>query len=211
MTTATNSVKQTQKQSPKQELIKQNLLFIHGFNSSPLSFKAEQTKAYMQVNFPQLKVICPQLNCDPFKAVSQLEEIIKQSPANEWLLIGSSLGGFFATYLANKFNIKATLINPAVRPYELSEQISGEQFNPYTQESYSVSKAQIESLKNLETDLKNKNNFFIMAQTGDEVLDYQKAVQFYQGCKMHIEEGGDHSFINFPDALPMISKFLNIR
>lgn len=194
-----------------------NVLYIHGFNSSPLSIKAEQTKAFLIANHPEINFHCPQLANSPRVVISQLEKIIEQgSTSSTWLFIGSSLGGYFASYLADKYQTLAVLVNPAIKPYELLVDYLGEQINPYTGMSYQVTKAHVAELKALEPrapkcDSAQKNNYLVMVQTGDEVLDYQQAVEKYQHCRLIVEQGGDHSFIGFADKLPIIADFLQLN
>lgn len=196
--------------------MKKNILYIHGFNSSPLSLKAEQTRKYVDENFPEVGFLCPQLATTPANAIAQLEQLIeKHNPNTQWYLIGSSLGGYFARYLATKYNCLAVLVNPAIRPYELLHDYMGEQVNPYTEEVYQVTEDHIQQLKALEQtaptrDCKEKNNYLVMVQMGDEVLNYRQAVEQYQHCRLIIQEDGDHSFINFDKCLPSISDFFNL-
>ena len=117
---------------------KQKILVIHGFNSSPKSLKAELTKAYIADNFVDIEVICPQLASTPSAAIIQLCQIIDAEPEVDWYLTGSSLGGYFATYLVDKYQIPAVLINPAVKPFELLVDYIGEQTNLHTGETYQV-------------------------------------------------------------------------
>ena len=187
-----------------------NLLYIHGFNSSPQSMKAEQTREYIAKNHPEVKFYCPQIISSPSAAIKQLEDIIALEPIDSWYIVGSSLGGFFATYFAEKYQIKVVLINPAVKPFDLMADILGEQVNPYTQERYQVLEQHIDELKALEQENISKNNYLVMVQTGDEVLDYQQAVEKYRHCELIIEQGGDHSFINYENALPNIALFFNL-
>lgn len=196
--------------------MKKNILHIHGFNSSPLSLKAEQTRIYMAKNFPSVGFYCPQLATTPAKVISQLEQLIETHGANtQWCLIGSSLGGYFASYLARKYHCLAVLVNPAITPYELLQDYIGEQVNPYTEEVYQVTEEHMNQLKTLEQtapaiDCNEKNNYLVMVQTGDEVLNYQQAVEKYQYCRLIVQEGGDHSFINFDNCLPTISDFFQL-
>ena len=143
--------------------------------------------------------------------IAQLEGIIKQAPNSTWLIIGSSLGGYFATFLAEKYQLQAALINPAVKPFDLMQDYLGEQVNPYTQERYSIAAKHIVELKMLEQNNISKNNYLVMVQTGDEVLDYQQAVEKYRHCQLVIEQGGDHSFINYETILPNIALFFNLQ
>jgi len=195
--------------------MKKNILYIHGFNSSPLSIKAEQTRRYLAEHFPDVGYYCPQLATTPAEAINQLEQVIEQEPHSAWYLIGSSLGGYFSNYLAEKFNCLAVLVNPAIKPYELLHDYIGEQVNPYTDEVYQVTEEHIGQLKLIEQtepsiDCQQKNNYLVMVQTGDEVLNYQQAVEKYQHCRLIVQEGGDHSFINFNQCLPVISDFFQL-
>lgn len=189
-----------------------NILYLHGFNSSPQSMKAQLTKHYFNEHFPEVSFFSPQLTSSPTAVIEQLTTLIESKSAREniWYFIGSSLGGYFSTYLSEKYQGKAVLINPAVKPFELLVDYLGEQTNPYTQEVYYIEKHFIESLKSLEQQFISKNNYLVMVQTGDEVLDYQKAVDKYCDCQIIVQQGGDHSFIDYSKVLPKIAMFFNL-
>jgi len=187
-----------------------NMLYIHGFNSSPQSMKAQVTRNFFAENYPEINFHCPQIASSPHSAMAELEAIIALAPCATWLLIGSSLGGYFATYLAEKYHAKAVLINPAVKPFELMKDYLGEQVNPYTHECYQVKEQHIVELKVLEQENISNNNYLVMVQTGDEVLDYQQAVEKYRQCQLAIVQGGDHSFIDYENTLPNIALFFNL-
>ena len=201
--------------------MQKNILYIHGFNSSSYSLKAEQTRRYFHENFPEVNFVCPQLATSPNAAISQLEHILRAKSidftSNEtWFLIGSSLGGYFAHYLANKFQLLAVLINPAIKPFTLLKDYIGEQKNTYTNTVYQVTEQHMIDLKAIEQsapsfDDEQKNNYLVMVQTGDEVLDYQQAVGKFQHCRLIVEQGGDHSFIDFDEKLPIIADFLQLQ
>lgn len=194
--------------------MQKNILYIHGFNSSPLSFKAVQTRQYFKKNYPEINFFCPQLATSPNEAILQLDHILESSTSSElWCLIGSSLGGYFANYLSNKYQLPAVLINPAIKPFTLLEEYIGEQKNIYTNVIYQVTEQHMIDLKNLEQSAPNfedeqKNNYLVMVQTGDEVLDYQQAVDKFKYCRLIVEQGGDHSFVDFDEKLPVIADFL---
>jgi len=195
--------------------MQKNILYIHGFNSSPLSIKAEQTRQYFQQHFPSINFFCPQLATSTNEAILQLESIIEDSKKAIWFLMGSSLGGYFATYLANKYQVPAVLINPAIKPFDLLEDYIGEQTNPYTNVVYQVTKQHMLDLQAIEQSAPSienaqKNNYLVMVQTGDEVLDYQQAVEKFQHCRLIVEEGGDHSFIGFDEKLPIVADFFQL-
>jgi len=189
-----------------------NILYLHGFNSSPQSIKTQQTEAYFSKKFPCVIFHCPQLASSPDGVIKQLEGLIESSnkEVDQWFFMGSSLGGYFSTYLAEKYQGKAVLINPAVKPYELMKDYLGEQTNPYTGEVYQVERHFIASLKSLEQKLISKNNYLVMVQTGDEVLDYQQATEKYDNCELIVQSGGDHSFIDYSKMLPKIAMFFNL-
>jgi len=197
--------------------MQKKILYIHGFNSSPLSIKAEQTRQYLCKHFPQVHFYCPQLASNPKEAINQLEHIIQSYQTNtSWYLMGSSLGGYFASYLSEKYNYPSVLINPAIKPFELLKDYLGEQVNPYTGEVYQVTRDHMIELKAIEPkspsfDMQKKNNYLVMVQTDDEVLNYQQAVEKYQHCRLVIEQGGDHSFVDFEQHLPTIADFFQLN
>ena len=188
-----------------------NILYLHGFNSSPQSLKAQQTQQYFAKHYPKITVITPQLLTSPNWAKAQLDEIITSDEKAQWLVMGSSLGGYFATYLAEKYSLSAVLINPAVKPYQLLNDYLGEQINPYTQEVYQFTENFISDLKALEQNqLDDKNNYLVMVQTADEVLNYQQALEKYKNKELLIQQGGDHSFIDYDKMLPKIADFFKL-
>jgi len=195
--------------------MQKNILYIHGFNSSPLSVKAEQTRQYFLKNSPLVNFYCPQLASNPKEAIDQLEHIIQSSQTDSaWYLMGSSLGGYFASHLSEKYNFPCVLVNPAIKPFELLEEYLGEQVNPYTEEVYQVTREHMIALKAIEPKppsfhMQQKNNYLVMVQTDDEVLNYQQAAEKYQHCRLVVEQGGDHSFVDFEQHLPAIADFFN--
>ncbi|NNE36876.1 MAG: esterase YqiA [Gammaproteobacteria bacterium] len=189
------------------------LLYIHGFLSSPQSVKAVQMKNWLEMHRPDITFTCPFLTPYPDETRSTLENIIEHSlsgPDGIAYVMGSSLGGFWATWLVEKYNIKAVLINPAVKLTLFNEGYINEPLKNYhTDDMYRLTEPDIDEFHrlNLET-ISRPENYFIMLQTGDEVLDYQLAVKKYAGSKLLVEEGGDHSFINFESKIPQAVEFL---
>lgn len=189
----------------------ERVLYLHGFNSSPESSKARSLVHYCRERFPRREVIVPQLSHDPAKAVAMMEGIMRgKRPA---LLVGSSLGGYYATYLVDKFaaqlpQMKAALINPAVSPWRtLSREFLGWHRNPYTGEEYELLPRHVDVLRTLEVERVSPERFLLLAQTGDEVLDYGLAVAKYAGARMIVQDGGNHAFDNFEAVLPDIFAF----
>ena len=99
------------------------ILYLHGFNSSPKSEKANETLAYFQAHHPDILVLVPQLSVYPLEAIEQIKTLVAEHQANLAGVIGSSLGGYLATWVAETYGIKAVLINPAVKPFELEDMV----------------------------------------------------------------------------------------
>jgi predicted esterase YcpF (UPF0227 family) len=173
--------------------------------------KSQLTKQYLIEHNVDIQFHCPQILSSPKTAIAQLENIIASAPNQQWCIIGSSLGGYFATYLSEKYQLKAVLINPAVKPYELFVDYLGIQKNPYTEEVYHVTEQHMIDLECLLEEKIAKKHYMVMVQTGDEVLDYQQAVEKYQNCQLIVQQGGDHSFINYDDMLPAMMEFLDLQ
>ncbi|CAH8198909.1 esterase YqiA [Vibrio aestuarianus] len=187
------------------------LLYIHGFNSSPLSHKAQVMLNYCNEYRPDIKVVVPKLPSFPAQAAEHLLDIVEQYQEHYQIaLVGSSLGGYLSIWLNHLFDFRAVLINPAIKPYELLADFLGEQVNPYTQERYVLQAKHIEELKALEVSINNVNSLWLLQQMGDEVLDYRQAVNKLVGSKQTVELGGDHSFVNFERYPQQIIDFLKL-
>ena len=188
------------------------LLYIHGFNSSPLSHKANVMKQYCEQSRPDIKVVVPKLPCFPHQASELLLDIIQQHQNDYRIgLVGSSLGGYLSMWLNHKFGFKAVVVNPAVKPYELLADYLGEQVNPYTNERYVLTEAHIDELKALDTPVITQvSDFWLLQQEGDEVLDYRQAVSKFTGAKQTVEANGDHSFVGFERYPEQIVQFLQL-
>jgi len=188
------------------------LLYLHGFLSSPASAKAQQARDYCQSRGLELDV--PLINQPPTAAIEALRSRLSEGLARhgDAALIGSSLGGYYATYLAQAFDLPAALVNPAVYPYRLLQDYLGEQRNIYSGEVQQVTAEQVKELRAIEVEtLRQPENFLVMLQTGDETLDYREAPAKYAGAQLEITQGGDHSFQGFERQLPRILDFLLSR
>jgi len=156
-----------------------SLIYIHGFNSSPESTKAKIIGGALdQLDIDSDHYLVPSLAYEPEQAISELTDDIETLLARneEVYLIGSSLGGYYATYLAEKYQLKAVLVNPAVKPYELLMDYLGLNKNIYTGEEYEISEAHMEQLKALDVlETKHAENYLLLVQTDDETLDYHQA------------------------------------
>lgn len=185
------------------------LIYLHGFNSSPQSKKAIQTQQWLQLNSPQIKFCCPQLSPYANQAMDRLRTLIEEYLPRPVYLIGSSMGGFFATCLAEQYNLRAVLINPAVNPGAGLHHWLGKNTNYHTGQHWIFEPEHIEEYLRLDPlRIECIENYKLLLQTGDEVLDYRNAQQRYIGCQMVIEENGNHSFVNYQQHLDANYQFL---
>lgn len=184
-----------------------SLLYIHGFNSSPQSLKATVTGRWLARHYPGVNFLCPPLSLFPQSAVASLESILAERD-DEMYLVGSSMGGFYATWLAQRYACKAVLINPAVAPWRGKDYLLGEQINYHTGERCMFEERHLEALRAFDVPyLEHPQRIRVLLQTGDEVLDYRLALEKYRACEPLVERGGDHSFQNFERHLPAIMDF----
>lgn len=185
----------------------QDILYIHGFLSSPQSAKAQVMQAWA-ARHPGVRVQVPALPVDPCAALEQLEGIVRTS-ATPPGLIGSSLGGFYANILAARHGLRAVLLNPAVHPHQLLRAYVGMQENHHTGVASEVKPEHFDFLERIEVKPPHPERLRVLLETGDETLDYRLAVRFYDGCGLDITEGGSHAYEGFADRLPGIIAFLN--
>ena len=183
------------------------LIYIHGFNSSSQSGKAREMADWVAARGLAEAYVCPDLPDRPAQAIALLEDLIARSSGRA-KLIGSSLGGFYATYLAEKHDLKAVLVNPCVGCHEkLAEYLGQPQKNWHSGAEYVFSADHLADLQPLAVPALRKPNYFLLVEQGDEVLDYREAVDFFAGCRQEVLAGGDHGFTRFTEYLPAILEF----
>jgi len=193
------------------------LIYLHGFNSSPDSFKARALRQHiyekLAVNDDLEHLLeIPEIPPVPTDAIEMLIRRVETAQENHVVaLAGSSLGGFYATWLAERYGVKAVLINPAVKPHNLLRKYLGENVNYYTSEHWMLDETHIEQLQDLDIEhISKPDRYLLMLQTGDEALDYRLALEKYSGCPSIIEEGGNHSFVGFENHIDRILDFCDI-
>lgn len=187
-----------------------SLVYIHGFLSSPLSAKAEITRKWLSRFHPEIQFYCPQLPPYPNTTRDILENLIEQLLPGPVYLVGSSLGGFWASWLVEKYNLPAVLINPAVDPQNFMPNYMGIDLKSYhTDDTYYLQSHHIDEILAANLPVTRCDNYWLLVQTGDETLDYRDAVKKYAHCKQTIEKGGDHSFQGFENYLPEINQWFN--
>jgi uncharacterized protein len=185
------------------------LIYIHGFLSSPLSHKAQQVQTWLAQHRPDVAYYCPQLPPYPAETQQILQALVESLLPQPVYLMGSSLGGYWATWLAEHYDLPAVLINPSVAPYEFMPAYLEVDLKSYhTDDSYRLTARHIADMRAANVPVQRPNNYWLLAQTGDEVLDYRAAVAKYQNCKQTIESGGDHAFIGFAAHLPDLLSWL---
>lgn len=173
------------------------LIYIHGFNSSAQSFKAGMLRAAMARRGCAHCYACPELSHRPSAAMAQLQTLLAAHDPHLVTLVGSSLGGFYATWLAEHCGVRAVLVNPAVRPYDLLASQLGPQTNLYTAAPYELTPAHLAELRALEVGHITPARYVLITAAGDEVLDYRDGVRRYAGCEQVVVSGGDHGFSEF--------------
>jgi len=183
------------------------IVYIHGFNSSPQSSKARLLHNRLAALGRVAEFVAPALPVSPHAAASLLRGIVSDYPAAS--LIGSSLGGFYATWLAERLALRAVLVNPAVRPYELLDGHIGPQKNYHTGEEYDFTMRHVAELRALEVEAITPERYLLLVGTADEVLDYRDAVARYRGCRQIVVSGGNHSLDNFGDYLDAAIAFFD--
>ena len=188
------------------------VIYIHGFGGSGKGVKASLFREHFKQK--GVKFLAPSLSYTPTLAVSTLEEIIQNCNNNNIKLIGSSLGGFYAIYLANKYNLKAVLINPSTNPMQTLGKIVKEQnqraLNFFDLSYFDFNLNHIYMLKNYYTKDIKKELFLLMLQKDDDVIDYTIAKDKFSGAKMIIDSGGGHSFENIQTYFNQIDEFLGV-
>ncbi|AMB81351.1 MULTISPECIES: YqiA/YcfP family alpha/beta fold hydrolase [Pseudomonas] len=186
-----------------------SILYIHGFNSAPESKKATQLISVMQGMGLGDQLRVPALHHHPREAMAQLTAAI--SEMDRPLLVGSSLGGYYATWLAEQHGLKALLVNPAVSPHRMFDGYLGTQTNLYSGETWELTLDHVQALAELEVAApQDPQRYQVWLQTGDETLDYRNAEKYYKACVLRIQAGGDHSYQGFAQQLPALLNFAGI-
>ena len=186
------------------------LIYLHGFNSSPASHKAMLLQAHMASLGLAQHYVCPALPHRPEEAVRAIETEIRRHDRRRVTLLGSSLGGFYATYFAEKYSLRAVLIQPAIYPHIGLETLLGPQQNLHSGERYELTRVHLEGWRALALERVDPERYLLLLETGDEVLDWRQAARRYEGARTVIRDGGDHTLQSFPEHLDRILAFAGI-
>lgn len=188
-----------------------HLLYLHGFRSSPRSFKARVVQQRMEAAGRAGDLICPQLPPSPKAAMNLVLTLVERYSAkgdNALAIVGSSLGGFYATWLAERFGCRAALINPAVDPLKDLDKHVGITTEWHTGEPFEFKREYIDELAALKVGtITRPERYFLLAATGDEVLDYRDMVAHYAGAHQHVIQGSDHAVSEFEQYVDEVLAF----
>ncbi|MCU4413055.1 alpha/beta fold hydrolase [Acinetobacter sp. WU_MDCI_Axc73] len=189
-----------------------NLVYLHGFQSSPFSLKGQQLKHYCQIQCPEIRVHLPDLNLPPLIAIDMIQQLIEE--LDQVAFVGSSFGGFYATQLVAKYAVPAVLINPAVRPWHLFRDLFGIDQIPYwVGERWTLTEQHLNQLEQMVIPNANTaEKILVLLQQGDETLDYRDAQRYYSqpshSSLILSDARGNHAMDDFEQKIPLILEFL---
>lgn len=188
------------------------ILYLHGFRSSPASFKSRLMAQAMAERGRQADWCCPQLPASPKAAAElahqQARRLLDGLPAHHLTVVGSSLGGYYATWLAEQLGCRAVLLNPAVHAArDLATQV-GEHTMYHSAAPFVFLPEYVQELQALDVPrLTQPQRYFLVAATGDEVLDWREMRDRFEGCRQRIIDGSDHGLSDFAHWMPEVLEF----
>jgi predicted esterase YcpF (UPF0227 family) len=187
------------------------ILYLHGFRSSPHSFKARLIGDRLRSLGRGAEYVCPQLPASPREAMALASDLAGKFPAGEVTLIGSSLGGYYATWLAEQVGCRAVLLNPAVKPPRDLEKYVGVTTMFHSDERFEFKRDYIDELKAFDVQqITRPERYFLLAAKGDEVLDWREMVAHYPGAQQCVIEGSDHGISDFDQYLDQVLAYCGI-
>jgi hypothetical protein len=190
-----------------------HLLYLHGFRSSPKSTKARMVAARVSERHPDVTWWCPQLPPSPRMAMRMLMEGTASWPKGRMGVIGSSLGGFYATCVAQALACRAVVLNPAVDPARDLAKYIGEQTAWHDPaEHFYFAPEYVDELRALDPGaIREPAKFFAVIAKGDEVLDWREMTSRYSGCRIELLEGSDHALCDFNEHIDAVFEFLGLE
>ncbi|MGA9395409.1 MAG: YqiA/YcfP family alpha/beta fold hydrolase [Azonexus sp.] len=181
------------------------IIYLHGFCSSPASLKSRLLGEYMAGRGLADRFVCPQLSTVPDEAIADIGALIEAADGPV-TLVGSSLGGHYANHLAEKYGLNTVLINPAVVKFLDAALFIGDHTNFHSGEHFTFTAAHAAQLA-AQVSQPTPGRYWLLSETGDEVLDWRQAAEFYAGNRQTVLQGGDHSFTRFAEFMPQILEF----
>ena len=187
------------------------ILYLHGFRSSPSSMKARLMAERMAALGRSAEFICPQLPASPKLAMELALSLIAGVPAEQLSIVGSSLGGYYATWLAERIGCRAVLLNPAIVPLQDLDQHVGVTTQYHSDQPFEFKREYIDELRELAVNpITRPGRYFLIAATGDEVLDYRDMVAHYADARQIVIDGSDHGISEFADYLAPVLEFCGV-
>ena len=189
------------------------LVYLHGFNSSPQSVKGRKLSAAAAALDDPPRVHVPALHDRPALAMRDVRVWIDANVGefSELTFVGSSLGGFYATWLAEHYGARAVVINPSVRPTSSLAAHLGPQRNLHTGEAWELTPAHFAELEALAIpSLTRMDRYFLLMRSGDELIDWREAVARYAGAWQYVAGGGNHGWEDIDDEIPSVLRFAGV-
>lgn len=188
------------------------ILYLHGFRSSPSSYKATVVAARMAALGRAGELACPQLPASPRAAIALARALVDGVAKTDLAIVGSSLGGYYATWLAEQLGCRAVLLNPAVHPLDSLERHVGVTTAWHSDVPFEFKVEYIDELRVLAVPaITDPARYFLLAASGDDVLDYRTMLAHYQGARQHVIEGSDHAISEFADYVDAVLDFCLFR
>ena len=190
-----------------------HLLYLHGFRSSPKSAKAQFMGAWMRAHRPDGHWWCPQLPPSPKEAMAMVFEQLASWPVERMAVVGSSLGGFYATVVAERCGCPAGLLNPAINPARDLAGHIGDLTSFHDPDDHFYFRPEYVTQLRVMTPraITRPERYFAVIAKGDEVLDWHEMAARYAGARVHLLEGGDHALSDFDVHLPHLLGFLGLQ
>lgn len=187
------------------------ILYLHGFRSSPSSKKATLIGEALRARGLAADYVCPQLPASPRAAIGVALAAAKLEDPAKLALIGSSLGGYYATYLAEQLGCRAVLLNPAIRPYDDLRAYLGAQAVYFSDATIDMKPEYLDELRAIDVPrITRPERYFLVAATGDELIDWRTMVEKYAGCRQRVIEGSDHALSDFASYLDEVLAFCGV-
>lgn len=184
------------------------IVYLHGFRSSPASRKATMLRQAMASRGRSAEYLCPALPASPARAVEETEALVEGIAPDRLALIGSSLGGYYATWLAERLGCRAVLLNPAIRPQDDLAKYLGVQPVFFSDASIDFRREYLGELDAIDTPtITRPDRYLLIASTGDAVIDYRTMMRKYSGARQVVIEGSDHELSDFADHMEDVLAF----
>lgn len=189
-----------------------HVVYLHGFRSSPGSFKARHMAALMARHHPGVQWWCPQLPPSPAQAINDVMRHTASWPQASTVVLGSSLGGFYATWLAEQRDWRAVLLNPAIGPArDLQRYVGTHTMWHDPTASFEFKAEYVQEMNGFKVEqITQPQRYYALIAKGDEVLDWREMAAHFANCQGQVLEGGDHALSNFEALLPGVLRFMGL-